>query len=66
VQPVQYLNSVDVTFDPFGLTVPFTVAPLLVIALAEPVTGVGASGVVNVFCTLLQVVPSLLVAESLK
>jgi hypothetical protein len=65
-QPVQYLKTVDVTFDPCGFTVPLRVAPEVLTEVAEPVTAAGTFGVVNELSTVLHVVPSLFEAESLK
>ena len=60
-----YLKTVELTVAPFGLTVPFTVALLMPMLVAAPVSDVGASWVVNC-CSLPQlgVVSTEFVAQS--
>jgi hypothetical protein len=60
---VPYLKMTEVTFAPFGFTVPARVAPFVVTADGAPVAGVGASTVVN-DCSAPQFVPNVLVPQS--
>ena len=65
VQPVQYLKTVEVTFAPFGFTVPESVAALVVTPEGSPVTELGLSGAKN-DSSEPQRVPKPFVAQSLK